>query len=87
MDSLANPKAITDLVIEQFADELAIRDERIASLEADVVSYRELAQVSVQRLAGLTQQLENISRQRDAIRNEYATFRANLVANQAQVAA
>ena len=76
MSSIPNPKTIADLVIEQFADELALKDERIASLEADVVSYRELAQASVQRIASLTTQIENISRQRDAIRNEYAAFRS-----------
>ena len=69
---------VADLVIADLAADLIIKDERIASLEADVVAYRELAFISVERVASLTTQIEHVTRQRDASRNDYAGFRATV---------
>ena len=71
-------KVVADLVIADLAAELTLKDERIASLEADVTSYRELALISVERVASLTTQNEHVTRQRDASRNDYAGFRATV---------
>ena len=71
-------KVAADLVIADLAADLAIKDERIASLEADVTSYRELALTSLERQATLTTQHKHVTRQRDASRNDDASFRATV---------
>ena len=69
-------KAISDLVIEDFAAELIIKDERIASLESDNTSYRELALISIEHLACVTTRSERLARRLSATQIEYAAFRA-----------
>jgi hypothetical protein len=65
-----------DLVIEDFADENARLRERVASLEADVVSYRGLVSVLLGTVRAWQQ---NPARQHDRERRDLDVLRALLV--------
>ena len=63
-----------DLVIEALADDEALLRERVASLEADVAGYRDLAIEGIHALRALTIERDRLreanQRLRDAIRND-----------------
>ena len=59
-----NSNTVLEIVIEDLADENALLRERIASLEADVGTYRELAIATLDALAHVTQQHQQL-------RNDY----------------
>jgi len=79
MSSLPNPKTIADLVITDLADEVALKDARIASLEQDNEWARALVVQAVAAVADLTKQRDRLRNQRDDIRAEFAEFRARLL--------
>ncbi len=66
-----HPSDYRDICVQDFALELAIAEERIRSLEADVVSYRELSHQGIQHLAALTQDRDRLRRRLDVLRQEY----------------
>jgi hypothetical protein len=76
-----------DLVIEELADHEQALLERIASLEADVVCYRELAQAALGALRDRTKDCDQRSKQLSSLRAAYRDFRARMVVGNAQVAA
>ncbi len=63
-----------EFVIEALADDEALLIERVASLEADVAGYRELALEGLHALRALTIERDRLrtanQRLRDAMRNE-----------------
>jgi hypothetical protein len=62
--------AIDDLVIEELASCEAALVERVASLEADVASYRELAQQGIAALAVVTKERDQARRRLYALLDE-----------------
>lgn len=63
-----------DLVIEALADDEALLRERVASLEADIAGYRDLALEGIHALRALTIERDRLraanQRLRDALRND-----------------
>jgi YD repeat-containing protein len=68
-----------DLVIEDACIELEMKDERIASLEADIAIYRELTCVAFDALRDLTVSRDRDRQQHQYVRDEYRALRERLL--------
>ena len=68
-----------DLVIEQLRDDEALLRERVASLEADVAVYRELAAAAVDALRDLTARFERLQNSSRLLRDELSAFRERVL--------
>jgi chromosome segregation ATPase len=66
---------VVELVIAGLAQEIVEKSERIASLEADVVAYRELSQQGMHALHALTAQLDRLRQQHHRLLDEYRSLR------------
>ena len=69
---------VADLVIDTLALSEAELLERVASLEADRDSYRDLAHQAIHALHAVTQELRRTRGQRDRIRDAFRAFRERL---------
>ena len=67
--------AVVELVIAGLAQEIIENSERIASLEADVTSYRELGREALHALHALTVKLEQLRQQHHRLIDAYRTLR------------
>lgn len=70
-----NWQTYENLVIVDLADEVAAQGERIASLEADIIAYRELAQHALTALHDVTRERNRLSQQHQRLVDEYRALR------------
>ena len=70
---------IADTVCEMLAHDEAVALERIASLEADVASYRELAVMAISALRELTQRHDRLREQHARLRDQYQALREEVL--------
>jgi predicted nuclease with TOPRIM domain len=70
-----------DLVIEMLADAEAALLEHVASLEADVATYRELTCAAFDALQRLTHQHDRLREQHQRLLDEYRSFRERTLLN------
>lgn len=68
-----------DLVIRQLSDDEALLLERVASLEADVATYRELANAACDALRDLTVRHKRLQESTERLRDEYRALRERLL--------
>ena len=68
-----------DIVIEELADAEALLLERVASLEADVQSYRLLAQEAIHALHDLARERDRLRERHHRLLNEYRALREDLL--------
>lgn len=71
--------AVTTLVIEDLAAELALKDERIVSLEADNSVLRELLVAALDALAAKTAADNRRGEQHHRVIDEFRTLRERLL--------
>jgi hypothetical protein len=67
--------AATDFLIENFAHDLVLAHERIASLEADVGVYQDILRATLDTLRDLTVKLDEKRAQKEEVTEEFKRFR------------
>lgn len=73
------PVDYKDFVIEILSDEAVLRAERIASLEAEVISYRMLAQEGIHALHHLTVAHDRLRESHYRLIDEYRALRVQIL--------
>ena len=72
-----------DLALRDAGLDHVLLEERIRSLEADVVSYRELVQIALGELADAKRALEQERRIHGRLRDEFRALREQLLQSEA----
>lgn len=73
------PQDYKDFVIEMLSDEAVLYEERLASLEADVLSYRMLAQEAIHALHHLTVSHDRLRESHHRLIDEYRALREHIL--------
>lgn len=70
---------VADLTCEILAYDNVVKDERIASLEAEVIKYREMTCVLMGALHDSGNELQRVGDDRDRIRDEFRALRVQVM--------